>query len=63
MRTHLPFGAAGARVFLLALALLVWALPALGGDPGVEITKFKSLPTKLFYFEDSEVSSVDAGDS
>lgn len=53
MRTHLG---AGARMFLLVLSLLVWALPALGGDPGVEITKFKSLPTKLFYFEDSEVS-------
>lgn len=53
MRTHLP---CGVRILLLALALLALVLPVHAGDPRVEVTKFKSLPTKLFYFEDSEVS-------
>ena len=43
---------------LLALALLAVHACARSNEPSIEVTKFKSLPTQLFFFDDSDVVIV-----
>lgn len=45
--------------FLLCLLTVLGVVAA--GEPEVVVSRFKTIPSKLFYFEDSSVSSPAGG--
>jgi hypothetical protein len=43
--------------FSVLLALLLASMAAMAKDPEVTVTRIENMPNKLFYFEDTQVSS------